>query len=152
MKKLITQETNVRFLNKGGEKEMSQVIDLQDSVKESILKMAKISDGGYNPGAMKVLMDIFDQGHVIDPHTLGGGPSLVLLMDELNIRGEKIWMLYKDVCHQDLVKLIGVLRACQLGIIEPSTLMLAVMNGGFKIDVDRCMKKVREKLPRFKSE
>jgi hypothetical protein len=49
-----------------------------------------------------------------------------------------------------LVNTIGILRACQLGLIGPSTLMTAIMNYGQGIDVAECMVRVRETLPSFK--
>ena len=44
-----------------------------------------------NPGAMKVIMDMMN-----NPRSLLD----ILLLDSLDIRGSKIWMLYSDCCNR----------------------------------------------------
>jgi hypothetical protein len=132
-----------------GDNNMSTAIKIEDSIQEIIKKMSEMSSGGYNPGATTVLINIIEQGNFIDHDSWAGGLNAILLMDSWDIRGEKIWMLYKDVCKQDLVKMLAVLKACQLGFTNIGQLNTAIMNRGQGLDVDECLTKVQEKLPNF---
>jgi hypothetical protein len=120
------------------------VITLEDTTMDMIKKMSM-----GNPGAISVICQILKDGALIDPDDAFGGFSTILHMDTWGIRGPKIWMLYKDVCGEDLVKTIGMIRSVQLGITSQETLETAINNYGRGVDVDDCLKKVKEQLPRF---
>lgn len=120
------------------------VIKLEDTTLDMVMKM---SEG--NPGAVSVIAQILKTGALIDPDDAFGGLGTILHMDTWGIRGPKIWMLYKDVCGQDLVKTIGMTRAVQLGFLPGEILEKAINDRGRGVDVDECLKKVREQLPRF---
>lgn len=122
-------------------------INGNDSTMEALLKM---SDG--NPGAISVLMQIIEKAESIDPQGAMGGTGAVLMMDTCEIYGADIWMLYKDVCGEDLTKTIGILRACQLGIISRELLKTAISSYGKGIDVCEVMVDVRKKLDEFSKE
>ena len=107
--------------------------------REQIVNM---SEG--NPGAMTVLLNI-----LVHYQNNADGVNIITLLDTLEIRGSKIWMLFKDVCDQDLVKMIGVLKAHQLGFISKECLITGMMNYGEGIDVEYCLSRVRETLPNF---
>lgn len=49
-----------------------------------------------NPGAINVLLEIFKTEELI------AGLSLVLKLDEMNMRGPQIWVGYKDHCGCDI--------------------------------------------------
>jgi hypothetical protein len=56
--------------------------------------------------------------------------------------GEKVWILYKDVCKQSMVGLSAVLRAHQLGFIaDPEKVKPE--------DIPSLVAKVRKRLPLF---
>ena len=120
------------------------VITLEDTMMDMVKKM---SEG--NPGAVSVVCQIIKTGGLIDPDDAFGGLGTILHMDTWGIRGPKIWMLYKDVCGQDLVKTIGMTRAVQLGFLPGEILEKAINDRGRGVDVDECLKKVMEQLPRF---
>lgn len=105
-----------------------------------------------NPGAVTVLLQLLQKAGQIDPDAAFGGLAAVMALDTEGFYGPRIWMLYKDVCHQDLTKTVGMLRAVQLGIISSETLGHAVDNYGKGLDVDATLAKVREQLPRFGKE
>jgi hypothetical protein len=132
-----------------GDNKLSGILKIEDSTSEIIKKMSQMASGSYNSGATVVMIDMIKQGQFIDPDSWAGGLSSILLMDGWDIRGEKIWMLYKDVCKEDMVKTIGLLRACQMGIINQAALITAIMNCGQGVDVDDCLTKLQEKLPNF---
>jgi len=119
-------------------------LDLNDSVEDIIIKM---SEG--NPGAISVCMMMYTKGGAIDPDALFGGLGGVLSLDSLGIYGSKIWMLFKDVCKQDLVKTSAMLRAWQLGFVPKATLLHAIDNYGAGIDTDALLAQVQERLPAF---
>ena len=102
-----------------------------------------------NPGALMVCMQMFKDGEAIDPHSFAGGLSPILSMDTHRIYGADIWMLYKDVCGEDLTKTLAVLRAVQLGIISEGDLRGAIANRDHALDPDQLLAAVQERLPRF---
>ena len=127
---------------------MSKVrIQGSDSIMNAIIKM---SDG--NPGAMSVCMRLLNEGHKIDPDDFMGGFGNVLSLDTHNIYGERIWMLYKDVCGEDLTTMIGLLRGVQLGFMPVHELKQSVEGTYGSMDDQRIsgiLAQVRERLPAF---
>lgn len=119
-------------------------INLQDTTISAILKICE-----ENPGAMSVCSNIIIEGEEIDPDNVLGGFGLILLMDTYGIYGSRIWMLYKDVCKESIVKTVAVLRACQLGILREACLHTAIDNYGKGIDVNDLYKQVKARLPSF---
>lgn len=105
-----------------------------------------LSDG--NPGAMKVLMDSFEQMPQIDPDDAFGSWGLLLHLDSMEIYGERIWMLYKDLCGQNMVNTIAMARAWQLGIVRSEDLRDAI-NGLTVINVNDVLDQVKDRLPNF---
>lgn len=119
-------------------------IELTDTGMSAATKM---SEG--NPGARRVVADLMRNAEKIDPDNAMGGFGAILNLDSYGIYGSRIWMLYKDVCGEDMPRTLGVLRACQLGIISQSVLDTAIDNGGRGLDVEDAFKKVQERLPNF---
>jgi len=94
----------------GGMMERNTRIELTDSVMDVVVKLAE-----GNPGAITVILGIMEHGKSIDPIP---DPIMVLAhFDELGIYGHKIWELYKDVCHEDLVNVLTLMRGYQMGLI-----------------------------------
>lgn len=127
-------------------------ISLADSGLQIIMKM---SEG--NPGAATVLVNLLSEQEVkvseIDPDNLLGAVGVVLHMDTLEIYGSNIWMFYKDVCGQDYVVMLGLLRAIQLGFMDSQVLTCEFEKPYARLDqafIDDMMTKVRERLPNFK--
>jgi len=119
-------------------------INLTDNMMSVLTKMA-----GGNPGAINVLMQIMKEGQQIDPRGALGGLGLVLLLDTFDIYEERIFMLYKDVCKQDIVNMIACLRACQLGMVSEQDLNHSIDRTGKPLVPDELLKKVQEQLPEF---
>jgi len=119
-------------------------IELTDSVMDIVVKM---SEG--NPGAVTVLARMMKEGGSIDPQSFAGGIGAILALDTHGIYGHRIWALYKDVCGENLVSTIAVLRACQLGQLRESDMLHAIDNRGHGIDVAALVSTVRSVLPDF---
>jgi len=122
---------------------MNTRITLEMTAKDVLIAM-----GGGNPGALAVCMDIMKEEAEIDPQGLGG-LGAILTMDTLGVYEHRIWMLYKDVCGENLEKMFGVLRASQLGFVSAVILNKAIDNRGEGIDVDDLFSKVKERLSEF---
>ena len=122
---------------------MKNKIGLEDNGMDILLKL---SEG--NPGALTVCMQVLERGPKIDPDSMH--PLLTLLtFDDLGIYGSRIWMLYKDVCHEDLANMLGVLRGHQLGYITEWQLNHAIDHRGNGLDVESVLSQVKEFLPNF---
>jgi len=109
--------------------------------------IVKLSDG--NPGAVVVLAECLKRGEEIDPDSAFGGLGPIFDFDTLGIYGPRIWMLFKDVCGQDLRIMLAVLRAHQLGFLRESELNQAIDNYGEGIDIPALVAKVEHRLPKF---
>lgn len=109
--------------------------------------MSKLSGG--NPGALTVLIHVFKENESIDPDDAFKGLGPILSLDTLGIYDERIWMLYKDVCREDLAKMLAVLRAWQLGFLGFDKLNHAIDNYGEGIDMPSLVSQVKERLPKF---
>ena len=123
---------------------MTNKIGLTDTAEDMMVKM---SEG--NPGALSVCMQLLTETANIDPDAALGGLSSILMLDTLGIYGPEIWMLYKDVCGEDIADTITVLRGYQLGFITHHQLNHAIQNGGDGLDVNDVLKQVKDKLPLF---
>jgi hypothetical protein len=101
-----------------------------------------------NPGAITVLMDSVKRNGEIDPVNAHGPWGLMVNLDYLEIYGSRIWMLYKDVCGEDLPRTTAAIRSVQLGFIPKETLDAAI-DGNGTIDLEDLIAKVKEEMPEF---
>jgi hypothetical protein len=121
-------------------------IEITDTAISAITKLS-----GGNPGAVHVCCRLFKELPEIDPDAMLGGFAPLLSLDTLGIYGPRIWMLYKDVRRQDLVKVCAVLRANGTGILTERQINAAIDERAV-IDLDDVLAKVRAWLPRFGAE
>ena len=124
-----------------------RIIDLNCSLIDIAIKLV-----GGNPGATRVCCEIINKAEQIDPDSALGPLGAFLSFDSYHIYDERIWMLFKDVCERNIVKVIALLRAVQLGLLSESTLNHAIDNYGEGLNINECIVKVREQLPNFTSE
>lgn len=112
----------------------------------------KMSDGNY--GAMDGLMTLLKSSH-IDPDNILGGIGVMLFLDTLQIYGTDIYVLYSDICDKDIVKMIAVLRAAQMGWFDAAILKDACSrqdySGRQMVPIDDLYTKVKQELPKFNS-
>lgn len=121
------------------------IITLEDTGLDIWLKMS-----GDNPGAMAVLTKLSEYSDEIDPKCWNKVQHL-LALDDMGIRGEKLWKLYKDVCGENIGRLLLLLRANQLGgHVTRSRLEAAALGYGFDPEEwDNFLAKVQARLPSF---
>ena len=119
-------------------------LDLNDAMFETIYKM---SEG--NPGAITVLSQVLSEGGRIDPDNAFGPLGIIMGLDSNGIYGSDIWVLYKDICGQDITNFVAVDRAIQLGFISGKDVLSAIKTRSVKIDVDDLLSKVEKRLPLF---
>lgn len=129
-------------------------IDIMDDLVTIVTKM---SDG--NPGAISVMMQLIKESESIDPDAAMGPLAHILDLDSYGIYGSHIWILYKDICGEDIVNTIAVLRAVQLGLFKKWVLTKAIndiANGtpdeSEVIDVSKLLTAVRKELVNFAQE
>ncbi len=122
-------------------------ISLKDTGVTVIIKMCE-----GNLGAISVCRQLLSDTPKIDPDSFMGGVGIILSLDTLAIYGSRIWMLYKDVCGQNIHDTLAVLRGVQLGFISQATLNYAIDHYGEGISVKDLVKQVKERLPKFGGE
>lgn len=106
-----------------------------------------LSEG--NPGAVSVMVKMLSDGAAIDQDSAFGGFGALLALDTEAIYGPRVWMLYKDVCGENLPRTLAVLRAVQLGMLSRESLNRAINNYGDGIDPEALHLQVCERLPAF---
>lgn len=114
---------------------------------------AKMSEG--NPGALGVICQLIKNEAQIDLDSGLAPLGTILCLDDLQIYGPGIWVLYKDVCDQSIVKLIALTRGYQLGFINREKLQGLSDRYNpeleeLKIGLDEVFNSVKERLPNFK--
>ncbi|MFA5766563.1 MAG: hypothetical protein WC919_01400 [Candidatus Paceibacterota bacterium] len=119
----------------------------QDTMLTAITKIA-----GGNPGALRVCTEIVKWGTEIDPNGLPFGTLLIL--DSLHIYGYRVWLLYKDICQENLITTMACLRGWQLGIVNQKDLIKAIDNAesgnrAHSLDLPLILVAVRERLGNF---
>ncbi len=110
----------------------------------------KLSEG--NPGALTVLAQWLKCGAEIDPDAALPPMLQMLSLDDMDIVGSHIWILYKDVCGQSMHRFIGILRAHQFGYVSTGVLQSAAGGGGVDLGLDELLSRVKARLPRFQIE
>jgi hypothetical protein len=118
-------------------------IQLTDTVRSAIMKL-----GGGNPGGLRVASELFSTGEVTDPDSATGGLGVLLDLDTLGIYESRIWMLYKDVCGEDIIKTHAILRGWQLGLVCDYEIEAAI-DGVKPLDTDAVLAQVQARLPAF---
>lgn len=126
----------------------NQRINLDMDVREALTVMAE-----GNPGAVDILIRLFQAAPAADPRGAMGGFAPILMLDTLGIYGSPIYVLSADVCGRNVVRLMAVLRAVQLGLIPPATVQDAASrqdrSGTNLVPVLDLYKQVRARLSDF---
>jgi hypothetical protein len=120
------------------------LLDLKDN---GYTACVKLSQG--NPGAATAIVLLLKHAGDIDKDSALGGIGSLLQLDQLGIYGSRIWMLYSDVCNRSLPKMVALLRAVQLGILDTATLQHGIDNYGRGLDVDGVLEMVKKELRGF---
>ena len=108
-----------------------------------------------NPGAINTCCLIINSGAKIDPDSALGGFGNLMDLDMLEIYGEKIYKLWDHVCNRDIVKVITVLRAYQLGQlagVDAPAIYHAIDHHGAGLDLEAIVAAVKARLPNFRAD
>lgn len=119
-------------------------IELSDTLASAVSKMCDA-----DARVFALCMQMYKASPVVDPDAVFEGLAPLLHLDSYGIYGGRIWLLYNDVCHSDMTKMLAVLRAVQLGQLSEHTVQHAIDNCGVGIDLEAVLASVREVLPRF---
>ena len=119
-------------------------IKFNDTLMDMLIKLAE-----GNPGGLNVVMQLIKRSSVIDPDAALGPLAHILGLDSFGIYGSRIWMFYKDVCDEDLISMIAVMRAVQLGKISAQVMNHAIDHYGEGIDLKAILEIVQKELPNF---
>jgi hypothetical protein len=119
----------------------TEIINLNDTMMDVALKM---SEG--NPGAVTVVIQLLSSKH--DPDSWCGGFGNLMSLDTHGIYGSNIWVLYKDVCAQNILNVVTVLRAIQLGFYTEKDLWRCI-DTSTPLDVQELYGLVKRELPMF---
>lgn len=118
-----------------------------------ITAAVKLSEG--NPGAVTVCGLCLRDGGTIDPDGALGGLGVLMGLDTLGIYGDRIWLLYKDICGESVRNVCMLIRAWQMGFL-PRTRLVAAINcqrdprfPAVRLDMDDLNRQVEESLPAF---
>jgi len=129
-------------------------IELSDTSYDALIK---IIEG--NPGAARAITDCMEVVEKIDSDSLLGAFGIPINLDSFEIYGSHIWILYKDICGQDAVKMIAIIRAMQMGIISVLTIKKLIEDCGVgsmearaSFNHEEILMKVQECLPNFAKE
>lgn len=122
-------------------------IDLRDGIHIAFTKL-----GNGNLGAFTAMMEMVRVAATIDPQSALAEWTPLLSLDTHGIYGDRIWMLYSDVCHRNAVMTLALLRSVQLGLTPSEVMQHAIDHRGEGVDLDAVLAGVRERLPRFAAE
>lgn len=124
-----------------------RIKNLDMSVQDIIVLLA---DG--NPGAIRVLMELIQHGKEIDPDDALAPFGSLFGLDNLDCYGSRIWMFFKDVCGQDLHKMVALMRAVQLGYTSDTAINHAIDGHRDALDITSLLTQVKAQLPAFQIE
>ena len=116
-------------------------IDLDDNMMNMMVKMVE-----GNPGAINVCMQLLADKN--DPDSFLGGMGNILSLDTHGIYGSNIWVLFKNVCGQNILNVVTVLRAVQLGLYSESDLWNCIDNCTV-LDCEQLRERVKQIIPNF---
>lgn len=123
---------------------MPQKLTLQDTPLTAI---AKLSEG--NPGAISVIGNLFVTSKSVDPDSaIMGGFGVLLNLDMLELSGPEIWVMYKDICKENIIDTHALIRAAQLGLVSREYVRKQIGIGG-SIDMQDIKNRVQGQLPEF---
>jgi hypothetical protein len=76
--------------------------------------------------------------------------NALALLDELGIYGARIATLHKEICGENIVKTLAVLRAWEFGFVTAAQINAAIDNkSAASIDADRLLALLQRMYPRF---
>lgn len=130
---------------------MPQRVNLDMATEEAVCAIA-----GSNMGALSVCSSMVDRVEHIDPSALFGGMSYLMMLDNLGLYEEDVFILFKYVCGQDMPKMLAVLNATEheslTGVTRDQVTEAIQKEGeGVDLDPDAVLARMQEIIPGFGS-
>ena len=107
--------------------------------------------GGTDFHALWACTELLRYGRGVDPDAFGNRVTIFYVLDDLNIRGERMYKLWR-FCRHNASVMLAVLRAYEMGQlagVNQRTLNYAIDNDGAGIDLDAVVKAVKSRLLNF---
>lgn len=79
-----------------------------------------------------------------NPVRSSGPLDPLFCLDDLGIRDEDIYRLYRDVCSENIGNMLALLRAVRLGLVLQETLTHAIAHKGEGLNLGAIICKVSE--------
>ena len=112
-----------RQINLGHDKNIPKRIAIQKDLVHEI-------SGGL-PYTIRVMVELEKALKHQDMQELGIHiVELLLLLKQLDIKENDLWVLYKEICGKDAGGVIRLALACEEGVLEPKVLREAIHNAG----------------------
>jgi hypothetical protein len=99
---------------------------------------------------VNVLMELLRDAATIDPDHIFGSVGPLIMLDAAAIYGPRIWALYAYQCERHVSRLVGLLRANQVGILSAEDLRRLSQTDPPLPDlplVERTLEVVKRRLP-----
>ena len=127
---------------------MARINIFEDSIIQCVTKLA---DG--NPGAASCLCRLLEITFK-NPHNLPiNGANMLLLLDRWGIYGTDIYVLWNDICDGDFVKVLELLSATYLNLLNPAVLADACSrqdrSGKSLINIEQVVRNTKTFFPYF---
>ncbi len=92
---------------------MVKRMNLDDQISEGISKMVK-----GNTAALLAMMNILEDNGQTDPSSDQGSFSIIFTLDDLQIWDEAIGTLWTDICKTNTTRLIALVKAVSLNLLD----------------------------------
>jgi hypothetical protein len=99
---------------------MTMALSPSDTLEVALEKLAE-----GNTTAAAALADLVAECRAIDD-TCDHPFRYLIQLDRYKVRGMYLAALYRDVCNEDLVKMLGLLRWAELGRLRPTDIRAAI--------------------------
>ncbi len=129
-------------------------LNSKTSIPALIMAFSRTDQKNVNDlSALDPLFKIRQLTFQIDPDSYSSdwGASYFADLCVLGIYGERIWQLYHDVCGEDIMKMLALLKSKELGLIEKKVIYHAILNEGacIKDNWDTIVANLKAKAPSF---
>ncbi|MEM7679950.1 MAG: hypothetical protein AAF182_02990 [Pseudomonadota bacterium] len=117
--------------------------------KKDLVELEMFSEiAGQNIGSIAALEYLFQNSGKIDPENTIHNTIFLFTLAANNIVGEKIKILFLDVCDSNVTKMQACLSGLYLKIISPKEIHNAI-DGHKDLDIDKLINKLKKKVPSF---
>ena len=109
---------------------------------------------GEYKGSQVACMEVFSKAEGINPDLKNGEFGYLFILEKLEIKQERIFMLWDGVCRRNTGKMIAILCAYLeiLADVSKESINFAIDNNGQGTDLKRVVDAVKERFPNFNSD